>query len=88
MRGGFPRNSLRGSAAQCPARRLCRTQHVYDGKAVCFCVKHPGEVGSGEIRLREIRPSKVAPFTTLILIFSKPTAIYCQAWLRRQSWSL
>ena len=29
---------MRGSAAQRTTRRLCRTPHVYDGRAVCFCV--------------------------------------------------
>ena len=40
----LPRNSLRGSAAQRTARRLCRTQ--YDGRAVCFCVTRQSHVTS------------------------------------------
>ncbi len=39
-------NSLRGSAAQCTARRLCRSQHLYRGRAVCFCITRQSHVTS------------------------------------------
>ena len=40
----LPRNSLRGSAAQRTAQRLCRSQH--DGRDVCFCVTRQSHVTS------------------------------------------
>jgi len=45
-RDPLPGNSLRGSAAQRTARRLCRSQHVYDGRAVCFGVTRQSHVTS------------------------------------------
>ncbi len=42
----LPRNSLRGSAAQRTARRLCRSQHRYHGRAVCFCLTRQSHVTS------------------------------------------
>ncbi len=42
----LPGTSLRGSAAHRTTRRLCRSQHLYDGRAVCFCVTRQSHVTS------------------------------------------